>query len=122
MTDAEDDVVQLLPVRGQRLERALHVRRGFCRPCGKWGYPSRKQARKARCALHPGEAVDTYRCPADAAVWHIGHRQDVLPVARHSLRGYRQAAAVNNHHPGLPRADPSAWSAVAALGVRRTAD
>lgn len=46
-----------------------------CASCRKGAYLSRKEARKAARAHHPGEALSAYRCPVDPGSWHYGHAQ-----------------------------------------------
>lgn len=46
-----------------------------CR-CGKQAYRSRKEARTAIRACHPGEKMRAYQCAWAGdfpAIWHIGH-------------------------------------------------
>ncbi len=50
---------------------AASLQRGVCSRCGKRVYATRKAARKAARDLHPGEALQAYRC---GSIWHIGHR------------------------------------------------
>lgn len=45
---------------------------GMCMTCDKHSYSSKKTAKAAARALHPGSGLRPYRCPADAG-WHIGH-------------------------------------------------
>ena len=44
---------------------------GYCMDCGKLSYRSRKAARRAARAAHPGESLQAYE--AHPGVWHYGH-------------------------------------------------
>lgn len=55
------------------------LRRIQCTDCGKQGYFTRREAKAAAKAVHPGDTLSVYRCPG-SGYWHYGH----LPnVARH---------------------------------------
>lgn len=56
------------------------VKLGPCATCGgKITYPSRKAARSAARAYHPGDSgLAAYRCPLDAGYWHVGHSNPAL--------------------------------------------
>lgn len=43
---------------------------GTCGRCGKQCYRSRRDARAAKRAIHPGDKMGTYLC---GSVWHVGH-------------------------------------------------
>lgn len=47
-----------------------------CPPCGKRGYRSRKDAKRASRTFHPGASLRPYECPARVGLWHYGHRPD----------------------------------------------
>lgn len=42
-----------------------------CSTCGKWCYPTRKAARRAARAFHPGHPMRAYQC---GDWWHYGHK------------------------------------------------
>ncbi|SDP61010.1 hypothetical protein SAMN04487905_10639 [Actinopolyspora xinjiangensis] len=48
-----------------------------CPACGKKVYNSRRSARQAAKAHHPGKHLNAYRCPRslewDSTRWHVGH-------------------------------------------------
>lgn len=46
-------------------------KRPVCRPCEKYIYGSRKEARQIMKNTYPGEELNAYRC--DQGNWHIGH-------------------------------------------------
>lgn len=48
-----------------------------CADCGKHGFDTRKSARAALKARHPGERMQAYRCES-SGLWHYGH----LPSSR----------------------------------------
>jgi hypothetical protein len=52
-------------------DRIWSISRTTC-ACGKWAYPSRRQARRAARVLHPGERLRAYAC-LRAGSWHFGH-------------------------------------------------
>jgi hypothetical protein len=45
---------------------------GFCEPCGKRLYTSRKLAKQA-ADRRPAERLREYRCPVQPGFFHIGH-------------------------------------------------
>lgn len=52
-----------------------HLQQHRCHTCGKWAYHSRRDARRAYKALHPGESrLNAYRCPDRPEFWHYGHK------------------------------------------------
>lgn len=54
------------------LRRRLQA--AHCKPCGKWAYRDRQDARNAAKALHPGEhGLRAYECPQGTGMWHFGH-------------------------------------------------
>ena len=57
------------------------IRGAYRCTCGKWSYPTRKQARMASRQAHPGEVLNAYRCALaqeqrGLEVWHYGHLQE----------------------------------------------
>ena len=56
---------------------------GTCIQCGKVNFRTRKEARAAKRAIHPGEKMDTYQCFND--VWHYGHTDMWLPAGSLAL-------------------------------------
>jgi hypothetical protein len=51
-------------------EQRRHI--GWCRPCRKQLFTSRKAAKRACRRRHPAEQLTAYRCPVDDG-WHGGH-------------------------------------------------
>jgi hypothetical protein len=45
---------------------------GFCDPCNKYLYESRRVAKKA-CRLHRDAHMNPYECPIEPQMFHIGH-------------------------------------------------
>jgi hypothetical protein len=63
---------------------------GRCEPCDRSSFLSRKAARRAMKANHPGDAhMSAYPCPAQD-VWHYGHRPS---GGRDLLRWRRERAS-----------------------------
>lgn len=44
-----------------------------CPVCGKRSFKSRRDARRAARAIHPGEVLRAYKCGEH---WHVGHTPD----------------------------------------------
>lgn len=51
---------------------------GRCEGCEKDKFETRRIARDAAKARHPGERLSAYRCPLDEDVWHYGHLKAVV--------------------------------------------
>lgn len=51
---------------------------GPCSACGKRGYYSKADAKRARTQIHAGDSrLRPYRCDAaDSEIWHLGHIGD----------------------------------------------
>lgn len=47
-----------------------------CARCGKRGYKTRKDAKRAARTFHPGDTQRPYRCPVLPDLWHFGHRPE----------------------------------------------
>lgn len=62
--------------------------RFVCRTCRKRAYDSRKHARSAAHAAHPGDHLAAYRCPHHTGFWHVGH---LKPGDRDRERRTRQS-------------------------------
>lgn len=48
----------------------FHMGLSTCPDCGKRRYGSRKDAKRAARARHPGDHLAEYRC---GGFWHVGH-------------------------------------------------
>jgi hypothetical protein len=46
----------------------------LCPACGKYGYHTRRAARKAAKVKHQGEQLRAYECHQGTGYWHIGHQ------------------------------------------------
>jgi hypothetical protein len=77
---------------GRHVKERLHGVAGFCVPCGKYTYPTRKDAKAALRRAHPGDHQTAYACPEGTGYWHFGHSD-----AKH-LRGLPEQVA---YKPGV---------------------
>lgn len=87
-----------------------HVTWSTCRYCGKRGYPTRRQARRAAQAHAGGGVLNEYECPQVPdgfdRVWHLGHLPDPVAAGRWARRTLgtpraRVEQALHQHRPGV---------------------
>jgi hypothetical protein len=84
-----------------RTSAARHGRDlGWCTPCGKYIYATRKAARRVRNQLAPQPhrgPLSAYPCPHTDGWWHLGHLP-LIPDARNEVRASRAASLDRGHH------------------------